>query len=284
MIGRWGSDRHECEFDIVNWQRRRHERNTMSNDRLPLSTLARAFEILGEIREQGGRSLADLSVDLDLPESTLHDYLRTLEGLGFLTRTDGEYDLGLRFLDYGDYVRRNVALGDVIQPYLTEVANETAETVWHIVEERGKAVYVQNAKGADALQPYASVGARTDLHDIAGGKAILAHLPEERVEEIADRHGLERRTGNTITGIDALFDELQRVRDRGYARNRGENIDGWRAVSSPIVANDTLYGALAVAGPENRFRGERFEERIPEVVTAAANELQLQLRTSSNRR
>ncbi|MDJ1433676.1 IclR family transcriptional regulator C-terminal domain-containing protein [Halostagnicola sp. A-GB9-2] len=60
-------------------------------------------------------------------------------------------------------------------------------------------MYVQKATGNDALQPYASIGTRCDLHSIAGGKAILAALPDDNVDKIVEEHGLEQRTDHTIT-------------------------------------------------------------------------------------
>lgn len=247
---------------------------------LPLTTVARAFEILEFVRESEGASVGAVADEFDLPTSTAHDYLTTLAELGYLNRRNGEYDLSLAFIDHGTYVQSERAFGDVVQPYLERLADETGETVWYIVEERGEGVYVKRASGRDALQPYASIGTRSDLHSIAGGKAILASLPDERVDRIVEDRGLEEHTPRTITDRAELEEMRERVRERGYALNRGENIDGWRAVASPVVHGDRLYGAIAVAGPENRFRGDYFEETLPELVAGTANEIQLQLRGS----
>ena len=247
---------------------------------VPLTTAARTVEVLETVRERDGATVAELTAALDLPKSTVHDYVKTLAEVGYLTVEDGEYDLSLRFLAHGAYVRDHVALANVIEPYLEDLATRTKETVWYIVEEGGEAVYVEGATGDNALQPYASVGTRSDLHSIAGGKAILAWLPDERVDNIVADRGLERRTPRTITSREELEEMRERVRERGYALNRGENIEGWRAVASPIVVDETLYGAIAVAGPENRLDGSYFEAELPELTTATANEVQLQLRSS----
>lgn len=244
-----------------------------------LTTVARAFEILEFVRDRGGASVAAIADEFDLPTSTAHDYVTTLTGAGYLTKRDGEYELSFSFLAHGSYVRNEIALGDVIQPYLDRLADTTGETVWYIVEERGEAVYVGKAAGTEAIQPYASIGSRSDLHSIAGGKAILAALPDDRVERIVADRGLERHTERTITTREELEEIRARVDERGYTLNRGENIDGWRAVASPVVVGERLYGAIAVAGPENRLRGEYFESELPELTAGTANEAQLQLRS-----
>lgn len=248
---------------------------------LPVKTAIQVFEITEGIRELEGAGLTELANHLDRPKSSVHEYVTTLTELGYLTKQDGTYDLGLMFLDYGVYARRQVMLSDLVQPSLDAIAHETNEMIWYMVEEHGEAVYVSKAKGDDALQPYGEIGMRTDLYDIAGGKAILAHLSDDRIDEIIGDHGFERRTEHTITSRDELDSELEFVRDRGYALNRGENIEGWRAIASPIIVHNSVYGAVVVAGPENRLQGDRFESDIPEITKGAANELQLQLRNSS---
>jgi IclR family transcriptional regulator, acetate operon repressor len=246
---------------------------------VPLTTVARAFEILELVREREGASVSELTDVLELPKSTVHDSVTTLARLGYLTNADGEYDLGLAFLTHGTYARNEVAYADRVQPALETLAAETGEIVWYIVEEHGKGVYAGKGVGSDALQPYASIGMRSALHTIAGGKAILAALPDERVDEIVAEHGLERHTERTITTRDELEDARDRIREQEYALNYGENIDGWRAVASPVDLGESLYGAVAVAGPENRLRGEYFEEILPELTAGAANELRLELRS-----
>lgn len=248
---------------------------------VPLTTAARAFDVLETVRELGGASVAELTSELELPKSTVHDYVTTLARSGYLTNRDGEYDLSLAFLAHGRYAQREIALANRVRPSLEALAEETNEIVWYIVEEGGNGVYVEKAMGTDAIQPYASIGTRSDLHTIAGGKAILARLPDERVNRVVDEHGLERRTSRTITTREELDDARERIRDRGYALNRGENIEGWRAVASPVVVGDRLYGAVAVAGPETRLRGEYFEETLTELTADTANELQLRLRSAA---
>ncbi len=248
---------------------------------IPLSTVARAFEILESIRKQNGATVAELADEYDVPKSTVHDYVSTLSQLGYLTNDNGTYDLSLQLLTPGRYVQRDIAFGSVVRPYLEDLASRTGEIVWYIVEEGRKAVYVQKATGNEALQPYASIGTRCDLHSIAGGKAILAALPDDDVDAIVDEHGLDQRTDRTITNRSELEESRERIDERGYALNWGENIDGWRAVASSIVVNDDLYGAIAVAGPENRLQDDRFEAAIPEMTMGTANEIQLQLRSSS---
>ncbi|WP_306060324.1 helix-turn-helix domain-containing protein [Natronococcus wangiae] len=96
---------------------------------VPLTTVARAFEVLETVRDLGGASVSELTAELELLKSTVHDYVTTLARLGYLTNADGEYDLGLTFLTHGQYAQDELALADRVQPPLEALAEETNEIV-----------------------------------------------------------------------------------------------------------------------------------------------------------
>jgi DNA-binding IclR family transcriptional regulator len=84
-------------------------------------------------------------------------------------------------------------------------------------------------------------------------------------------------TENTITSRSALFDELERIREQGYAQNYGEQLKGTRAVSSAIVIEDEVLGAISIGGPEHRLHGDWFETELPNQVGSVSNEIRLDL-------
>ncbi len=117
--------------------------------------------------------------------------------------------------------------------------------------------------GNNAIQIDTHTGEAVYLHNTALGKAILAHLPKERVEEIIDRHGLPSKTDRTITDKKELFETLEGVHERGIAFDDEERINGLRCVAVPILDNGKTIGAISVSGPKSRMDNERFREGIP---------------------
>lgn len=98
---------------------------------------------------------------------------------------------------------------------------------------------------------------------------------------IIDRHGLPGRTDRTITDRERLYEELETVRERGFARNDGEEVRGIRAVGAPILTgDDSVLGAISISGPESRLQGDRFEEELPTRVMSAANVIEVNLNTA----
>lgn len=240
-----------------------------------ITTLEKGFQIIEIIEDEEAATLTEIADRMDLARSTVHDYLTTLLDLEYLVKNDRAYQLGLKFTRLGTNARETVPLSSVITPYLERLADETEETVWFLVEECGLAVYLAHAEGEQGIKTEHFIGGRSYLHCHAGGKAILAQLPEDRVNEIIDKHGLPEITKNTITSREALFEELERIREQNYAQNQSEQLEETRAVSAAIVIDGEVLGAISVGGPAHRLRGERFEEELPNLVMSAVNEIRL---------
>lgn len=219
----------------------------------------------------------DITEALDVPTSTAHDYLSSLHDLEYLVKTDGKYDLGLRLLDHGIAARGRHPIAEVGQSTIEQLADTTGEAAWLVTEEHGRGVYLDHALGEQAVQTYARIGTRSPLHVTASGKSILANLPEERVREIVDAHGLEQRTERTIGSLKDLLAELETTRERGYAVNDGEAIDGTRAVGTPIIVDGSVVGAISIVGPANRMTDTHLENGMVDHILGAANELELKL-------
>lgn len=242
-----------------------------------IKTTKTVFDIIEALKRFDGAGVSEIAEYIDLAPSTVHDHLSTLESLEYIRREGNEYQLGLRFLDYGIYAKERLELTDAIQPALDQLADDTGESAWIIAEEHGWGVNIEGSTGERGVRTGERVGWRTYLHVHAAGKAILAHLPDERIEEIIDLRSLPQLTENTITDRDKLYDELNETRDRGYACDRSEGIEGLRAVAAPIIVNDLVHGAVTVAGPANRMKGSKFTEEIPDAVLGAANTMELNL-------
>lgn len=251
---------------------------TETRDRRLLTTAVNCFDILAELQAHDGATASELSEELDITKSTLYDYLTTLRTLEYVVQDGEKYDVGLKCLDHGTYALEKIPLVKNSEVPLRNLATSTDQVAWLHKEEHGRLVYLLSAEGENAVKTRGRVGRRTYLHCMSAGKAILAYLPEEEVDEIIDRHGLPRLTENTITDRDALFAELEAIRERGYAFNLGESMTNARAVAAPILLDDEPVGGTSVVGSANRLQGEEFREDIPNAVLGAANDIELNLR------
>ena len=249
----------------------------MTNDAVKLRSIQRVSEIIELLQEHGPMGTTEITESLDVPTSTAHDYLSSLYDLEYLVKTEGKYNLGLRLLDHGIAARDRHAIADIGKQTITQLANETGEAAWLVTEEHGRAVYLDYALGEHAVQTHARIGTRSYLHQLASGKSILAYLPEERVDEIIDRHGLEQRTPHTIDSREGLLEELKATRERGYAINDQEAVEGARALGKAIVVGGDVVGAISIVGPANRLTDKQLADGTVDQIRGAANELELKL-------
>lgn len=242
-----------------------------------VTTAETVFAIIDYLKNADGGEVGEIAAALGLAESTTHTYLATLQEHEYVVKNETTYYLSLKPLDNGVTVRDNMALTHAARSVIGQLAAETNEVSWIMVEEHGHGVYLMKREGAKAVQTRGQIGKRTTMHDIATGKAILAYLPEERTEAIIEQFGLPERTENTITNPEAFREEMAQIREQGYATNEGETMEKVRALASPIMYDQEVCGSVGIAGPKHRLNGERFTEDLPNVVLEAADTIELNL-------
>lgn len=242
-----------------------------------IKTAETVFGIIESIKESDGGKATELAERLDLAPSTVYDHLTTLEALGVLVKRDEQYELSLKFLDYGIIARNNIDFLDTVRAPMKDLAEETGENVWLYIEEHGRGVVVEKEAGEQAVETVGRLGFRPYLHTTAAGKAILAHLPRKRVEAVIDRYGLPQRTEETITTPERLFDELETIREHGFALNYGETNERMHAVGAPIVVEGEVLGAISLSGPVHRLSGEWFEETLPNRILDITSRVEVKL-------
>jgi len=242
----------------------------------PIKSTETTFRVIEGLQALDGAGVSEIAEYVDRPKSTVHNYLSTLEQEEYVVNNDGEYEVGIRFLELGAYARNRRQIYQIAEPEVADLAEETGELANLLIEEHGSGTYLQRARGEQAVQVEAHVGTRVSLHSTALGKSILAHLPRSRVDEVIERHGLEPTTPRTVTDREALLDQLDEIRDRGYAFDDEERLRGLRCVAAPILStDDRILGAVSVSGPSHRIRDEHFRKTLPKRVLETVNVIEL---------
>jgi len=235
------------------------------------------FDIIEYVYREEGVVLSDAAADLEYAKSTIHRHLTTLKRRGYVVEDDGYY-VSLRFLELGEQARNRRRAYRLAREKVDELAEKTNERAQFIVEEHGEAVYVHRAFGEHAVRTDPGIGKRIPLHATSAGKAILGAMPPDKASHIIERISFAKLTNKTITDLGELHEELERVRERGYAFNREENLEGLHAVGVPVTGpNGGVIGALSVSGPSHRLTGEQFKDELPSLLLGMANELTLNI-------
>ena len=227
----------------------------------PVQATRRSLDVVETLRELEGARLTTIAEEVDLPDSTVHSHLTTLMEGEYVVKEGDTYRLGLRFLELGEFTRSLRKIHRVTEPELAELAADTGEVATLVVEEGGMGVVLDSARGADAVPADIDPGTRFHLHTSALGKAILAHMPDDEVDAIVDRHGLAAYADETITDRNALREELQATRERNVAYDTEERVARSKSVAASIKnESGQIVGSVGVSGPVGRLRDDRLSE------------------------
>lgn len=237
-----------------------------------IRSIQQAFAVLEALAERGnGRGVTELAHKTGLAKSSVHAILKTLATMGYVQQDEltNRYLLGLRLFQLANAVPIVLDVRSAAAPYLEQLVEKYQETVHLVVLDEGEALYIDKRESPRSIHVVSQVGRKLPCHCTGVGKALLAHLPQEQVDAII-RKGLPRFTARTITDPQRLYEELRLVRERGYAVDDEEIMDGLRCVAAPIRNyTGSVIAALSVSGPVSRMTLDRLPEIAQDVMSAA---------------
>lgn len=195
---------------------------------------------------------------LRVARSTAHRLLAMLVHAGFVRREPATraYHVGPALVELALAVVAEVDLRAAIRPHLEALVAETGETA-HLVALRGTdVVFLDGVESSKALRAGSRTGSALPAHATSGGKALLAALPDETLRALLPSERLTPVTARTVRNRSALFAELRRVRERGYAANVDESEAGLTAYACVVRGRGgQIRVALTIAGPTARMGG-----------------------------
>jgi DNA-binding IclR family transcriptional regulator len=119
-------------------------------------------------------------------------------------------------------------------PFVTALARQTNETVHLAILDDYEVVYISKEETVHPIRMHSSIGKRAPAHCTGLGKVMLAYLPNEKLEEAAQRRGLARYTERTISSYLELKEHLSTIRRLGYAIDNAEHEENILCVAAPI--------------------------------------------------
>ena len=227
-------------------------------------SLIRALTLLERLSAApGGVNLTDLSQQLGMPAATVHRLLSTFEELDFVEQ---DAKLGLWFVGLKAFTVGNAFLNrrDFVasaRPHMHRLVEQCGETVNLGVIDQGEVVFISQVESREVMRMIVRLGSRSPIHASGVGKALLASMSEQQVTSILQLRGLARYTDYTIDSPAALREELEQVRQQGYALDDEEHAVGLRCVAAPIFdENGQALAAISLSGPKARIVDSRLSE------------------------
>jgi DNA-binding IclR family transcriptional regulator len=210
------------------------------------TSFARGLRVFLTIADRGEVRADELSSLLDTPLSTIYRYLRTLTEFGFVDRQEGGYRLGPRLHVLG--AGPTVTAAELIRaadPVLTELTAATAETSFISRRVGLGALCLAQYPSTQPLRVAVEPGTTSPLDVGAVAQVLLAYAPEEiqdaALAEATDGPATRRR----IAAITAA----------GCAQDDGATFPGAVTIAVPVLRDDGIIAAIALAAPSERATG-----------------------------
>ncbi len=245
------------------------------DDRYVINSVVRAAQILECFStDTPSYTNNEIAKKLELNKSSVTRLLCSLEKAGFVERhpKTKEYSLTYRLYQIGNVYISQSTLHNQAMPILNKFAKRSKETVHLAVLNDFHVFYLDKVEGQYPISMLSRIGKIFPSYCTALGKAMLAHLPSDGIEDYIQNTEFIRYTPNTICDAEDFKEELKRTFERGYAVDEYENEPDVKCIAAPIRdKTGEAIAAISVSGPSFRMVREKIEtEIIPDLLEAAA--------------
>lgn len=211
-----------------------------------VQALDRGLGLLALLAEQDELTLTEIGLEAGMAPTTAYRLLVTLQQRGMVTFDDDAqtWSIGVEAFRVGSAFLRRTNYLEAGRPVMRRLMEASGETSNMAVQEGGDVVFVSQVETHQPIRAFFRPGTRGHMHASGIGKALLAERPEADVRAIIEDKGLPGFTPTTLTHAEALFEDLRRTRERGWAVDDEESTTGMRCLAAPVFNE---YGE-AVAG------------------------------------
>lgn len=211
------------------------------------------LDVLAESPEPA--PLKTLSKATGLHPSTAHRILAAMTHSRLIERHDAStYALGTRLLELGSIVKSRINIREIALPFMQDLHKMIGESINLGIRDEDEIIYLERTSGGHSLvRVVYLIGGRAPLHLTSLGKLFLATDRIESVRAYAKRTGLPGKTPHSLTQLDVLEKELERVRRDDLAYDNEEAELGLRCLAAPIRNDEgTVVAGLSISAPTDR--------------------------------
>jgi IclR family acetate operon transcriptional repressor len=235
--------------------------------------LDRGLILLRALAQVGNITLTDLAIRTDMPPSSTHRLLFTLQKHGFVgfDETTQEWQVGIEAFRIGNTYLARTNLVEAARKILRGLMEDTGETANLGIADKGDVVFIDQIETHNPIRAFFRPGTRSHMHASGIGKSLLADMLRRDVGKILELKGQPQFTSKTLASTDRLFADLEETRKRGWSIDDEERYSGMRCVASNIYNTfGEAVAGISVSGPTVRFPDEVVAKLGPMVKRAAA--------------
>ena len=229
-----------------------------------IGSVAKALQILNLFTiEKNEWGITELANALNMQKSTVFRLVDTMAMQGYLRKTSSEahYRLGLKIFELGSVVFSNFNLKDVANSYIHSLSEKCGETVHMGIINENSVMSIEKSDSKNSLMSTVLIGKTSPLYCTSVGKVLLAFIDEDKCVRLLKNIKFNKYTEYTITDCNLLLEELEKIRDNGYAVDNMEHEFGIRCIAAPIFdCNNICVASMSISGPSIRITPDKDEE------------------------
>lgn len=252
-----------------------HEQQEIQKN--PIQVSERIFNTIECLAQNGAMGLQELSTELGLNKSTVHRILNSLICMDYV-RQDTEtskYNLSFKICGLSNQILAKNSMIDIARPYIKGLSANSGETV-HLVQIDGiHAIYIDKVEASqNSVRMISMVGKSIPLYCSGVGKALLADMPDSKIESIWKNSPIHHLTEHTVTEYADFMKLIEDCRKSGYALDNEENELGVRCIAVSLKGyNGKSTYAISISAPKDRMSDERILE-LKEMILKAKQQIE----------
>lgn len=219
-------------------------------------------------------TLSEICRAIDMPKTSAFELLSTLVNKGVIEFDNADlktYKPGIKIFEIGMSFLKKIDLTKEARPYLEELTKSVGETVFLAVKDAADIVYVDRVESRSSIAATTMVGTRKPMYCTGLGKAILAGYTDKQVEEIMETVSMVQYTPYTLTTVNALLQELAKIRESGYAIDYREGEMDTACVAAPIYdRNRQPIAAISIANYFSKMDDQQTAQQLRAAIVDTA--------------
>lgn len=236
-----------------------------------LKSVYNSLELLDLLSRRNEMGATEISKELKMGKASVFRMLYTLEKKEYVIKTkEAKYKLGIKFAHYGSIVLDRLDIIAIVKPYLERLRDKHNETThMAMLDDDFNIIFMAKELSNSSIQMNSRIGGKMPAYSTATGKVLLAQLDDDKLGKVINTFDFRSNMESGVKNKEELFEEIIKIRKRGYAENLEESEVGLTCFAAPIKdINGKALSAISISGPTARMLKNK-EKLIKSVIATA---------------
>lgn len=246
-----------------------------------IEMLDKALNVIDYIFKNKSVTFTEIKKDMDIPKSTLHRILYTLESNNYIEKDQitNEYRLGLLFAFYGEEVKSRLTLINICENILASLAAKVGESVNLNILYKDNVLNILSLEGEKSVLT-SRLTPISPLNCSSSGKIFLSQKSDIDLRNYFASNHWEKRTINSIINYEDFQKEKEKIIRDEIAYDKEEYEYGLFCIAKPLRNHKGLMEAVvSITGPITRIKMKSLDNLSKELTNSVNTINQILIKT-----